>query len=372
MFVTTLARTPTSRTPQMCTDQSQLAHHHETHTRSQAFAVEPRRYPAKQCRGSSAPDNALDPFPLLLAPHRCHSARVSRYALGFKYLFAGGNVAHHAYGVGSGGIAGVGSRQTILAYYSMRGVEFEQRVAAASTAGFDGIGFGVGEYLQLRANGTSDDDLKQVLSQHNMRILELEALRLVDDKSALDFEHVARTFGVERVQVIAPFGANKDIDFDLAAKWLGALAERTADADVHYALEFLPPTKIPDIATAQNFVRRSGHPHVGLCVDTWHVFRGAGMSSLADLDYSLVKNIQVDDGTMTPSMDDYIQDCIHNRELLGAGEFDLEQFFERTPPNAPISVEIIDDDLDLIPAFERAQLQASSLQRLMARCYRQD
>ncbi|MEI8392985.1 MAG: hypothetical protein WCG40_10850, partial [Actinomycetes bacterium] len=69
---------------------------------------------------------------------------------------AGGNVAHHAYGVGSGGIGGVGSRQTILAYYSMRGVEFDQRVAAASAAGFDGIGFGVGEYLQLRANGTSD------------------------------------------------------------------------------------------------------------------------------------------------------------------------------------------------------------------------
>jgi len=128
----------------------------------------------------------------------------------------------------------------------------------------------------------------------------------------------------------------------------------------------LPPTKIPDIATAQNFVRRSGHPNVGLCVDTWHVFRGAGVSSLADLDYSLVKNIQVDDGTMKPGMDDYIQDCIHNRELLGAGEFDLKQFFEHTPPNAPISVEIIDDDLDLIPAFERAQLQASSLQRLLA------
>lgn len=41
-------------------------------------------------------------------------------------------------------------------------------------------------------------------------------------------------------------------------------------------------------------------------------------------------------------------------------------------PNAPISVEIIDDDLDLIPPFERAQLQATSLQRLMARRDRQD
>ena len=75
---------------------------------------------------------------------------------------------------------------------------------------------------------------------------------------------------------------------------------------------------------------------------------------------------------MTPSMDDYIQDCIHNRELLGAGEFDLKQFFECTPPNAPISVEIIDDDLDLVPPFERAQLQATSLQRLMAHRDRQD
>jgi sugar phosphate isomerase/epimerase len=75
----------------------------------------------------------------------------------------------------------------------MRGVEFDQRVAAASAAGFDGIGFGVSEYLQLRANGTSDDDFKQVLSQHNIRILELEALRLVDDKSAPAFEHVAKS-----------------------------------------------------------------------------------------------------------------------------------------------------------------------------------
>ena len=70
MFVTTLAQTPTSGNPRMCTDQSQLARHHETHTRSQAFAAEPRQYRAKLCRDSSAPDNALGPLPLLLDPHR--------------------------------------------------------------------------------------------------------------------------------------------------------------------------------------------------------------------------------------------------------------------------------------------------------------
>jgi len=271
-----------------------------------------------------------------------------------------------AYGIGSGRIKGSGTRQTILAYFSMRGVEFEDRVAAAAAAGFDGIGFNVAEYLNLRESGTTDAQMHEVLNKHGIRILELEALRLLDDDAVKDFEHVARTFGAERVQVIAPFGDNKDIDLDTAAAWIGALARRTEDADVHYAIEFLPPTSIPDIATAQKVAKASGHANVGLCVDTWHVFRGAGINSLADLDFSMVKNVQVDDGTMKPVENDYIPDCIHNRELLGAGEFPLHEFFRRTPPTAPISVEIIDNDLDTVPPMERAKLQADSLERTLA------
>jgi sugar phosphate isomerase/epimerase len=136
---------------------------------------------------------------------------------------------------------------------------------------------------------------------------------------------------------------------------------------VHYAIEFLPPTRIPDIATAQKVCAIAGHPNVGLCVDTWHVYRGAGAPSLADLDFARVKNVQVDDGTMKPVDPDYIPDCIHNRELLGDGEFPLVDFFRATPPNAPISVEIIDDDLDLIPAAERAERMARALERTLAR-----
>jgi hypothetical protein len=45
----------------------------------------------------------------------------------------------------------------------------------------------------------------------------------------------------------------------------------------------------------------------------------------------------------------------------------LVDFFRSTPPNAPISVEIIDDDLDLIPAAERADRMARALERTLAR-----
>jgi sugar phosphate isomerase/epimerase len=168
------------------------------------------------------------------------------------------------------------------------------------------------------------------------------------------------------VQVISPFGPDKDIDLAKASAWIGEIAKRTEEAGINYAIEFLPPTKIPDIATAQRVAQASGQKNVGLCVDTWHVFRGAGLASLADLDFSMVKNVQVDDGTMKPRLDDYIQDCIHYRELLGAGEFPLVDFFRKTPPTAPISVEIISDALDDIPAMERAKVQAESLERTLA------
>ena len=46
--------------------------------------------------------------------------------------------------VGAGRIAGAGKRQTILAYFSMRGVEFSERVAAAGAAGSAGGVVGAG------------------------------------------------------------------------------------------------------------------------------------------------------------------------------------------------------------------------------------
>ena len=122
------------------------------------------------------------------------------------------------YGVGSGRIKGAGSRQTIIAYFSMRGVSFEERCSAAAAAGFDGIGYNGAEYLKLKSEGWTDDKFHSILDKYGVRILELEALRLLDDEAARDFEHIARTFGAERIQVIAPFAGNVDIDLEVAGR----------------------------------------------------------------------------------------------------------------------------------------------------------
>ncbi len=67
-----------------------------------------------------------------------------------------------------------------------------------------------------------------------------------------------------------------------------------------------------------------------------------------------MRNVQFNDGPFTPVLDDYVQDCLHHRELPGDGEFDLRGFLELLPADAPISVEVPDDDLDALPVGEAA------------------
>jgi len=235
-------------------------------------------------------------------------------------------------------------RQTVLAHFSIRDASFAERCAAARAAGFDGIGLYVGEYSRLRSEGRSDEDLLGILAEHEMRVIELEALRFFADEHTDLFVHLVATFGAERIQTIAPFTGT--VDRLAAARWLAALADRLAPFGASLAIEFLPFTDVPDVASAAEIIRLTARPNVGMCVDSWHVFRGAGLASLADLDPAHVVNVQFNDGPLDPVLDDYVQDCLHHREPPGEGEFDLRAFVAAMPPGAPFSIEVPDDDLD--------------------------
>lgn len=63
-----------------------------------------------------------------------------------------------------------------------------------------------------------------------------------------------------------------------------------------------------------------------------------------------------------------MQDCLHYREPPGDGEFDLRVFLELLPDAAPLSVEVIDDDLDLLaPAATAALLMEATRSYLWVR-----
>ncbi len=217
----------------------------------------------------------------------------------------------------------------------------------------------VGDYSRQRADGRTDDELLALLAEHGTRVLELEALPFFTDAALDTFVHLVATFGAERIQVTPPFSGA--VDRAAAAEWLGGFADRVAPFGASLAIEFLPFTDVADAASAVEIVERAGRSNVGLCVDSWHVFRGAGLLSIVGLDPALVVNVQFDDGPLEPVLDDYVQDCLHYREPPGDGEFDLRAFLELLPDTAPLSVEVIDDDLDLLaPAAAAALLMEAT------------
>ena len=245
-------------------------------------------------------------------------------------------------------------RQVVLAHFSIRNAGFVDRCFAAHTAGFDGIGLEIGAYSSLRAAGRTDDELLGILAEHDTQVLELEALPLFGDAHVDAFVHLVATYRPQRILVVPPFSGV--VDRALAGEWLARLAHRVAPFDATVAIEFLPFTDIPDAAAAAELVDRAGSVNVGVCVDVWHVFRGAGLLSLVGLDPAYVATVQLNDGPLDPVDDDYVIDCLHHREVPGDGEFELRAFMELVPPGVPVAVEVPSDDLDLRPPVEVAAL----------------
>lgn len=245
------------------------------------------------------------------------------------------------------------ARETVLAHFSIRHATFDQRAHAASVSGFDGFGLFVGAYVAAIRGGATDDALVDVLQSHGTRVIEIEALPMFNDEMLELVLAIGERFGARRIQTIAPFVG--DVDRAQAALWLGAAADRAGAFGAALAIEFLPFTAIATASDAIELVERANRSNLGVCVDAWHVFRGAGLTSLQGLDAANVVSIQLNDGPLVPVIDDYVQDCLHHRDVMGEAEFDLATLMSMLPSNAPLSIEVPDDDLDLFEPDEVAR-----------------
>ncbi|MEY4265477.1 MAG: hypothetical protein RIS90_12, partial [Pseudomonadota bacterium] len=149
------------------------------------------------------------------------------------------------------------------------------------------------------------------------------------------------------------------------ARWLAQAAARLTPARL--AIEFLPPTAVPDAMAAQRLIDAAGGPaNLGLCVDSWHVFRGGGLASLRGIDPRRVVTLQINDGPLQPTLGDYIEDCLRFRQPCGEGAFDLVGFLRALPPAAPINIEVISETLDRRPPTEVAALLMASTRDCLA------
>jgi len=160
-------------------------------------------------------------------------------------------------------------------------VEFGERVRVAAAAGFDGIGLRAENYW---AAGLDDAAMLAIADHHGVRILEVEYLTgwgtPADRDEAQQAKertvfHMARVFGVRHVNA----GLLEKLPLDVVGEQFAALCAR-AGPDLTVALEFMPYSGIPDLATAWRIVQ--GVPNAGIIVDGWHWARAG--QQIVDLD----------------------------------------------------------------------------------------
>jgi sugar phosphate isomerase/epimerase len=282
------------------------------------------------------------------------------------------------------GYADLGPDDLILSHFSLgRFRPFEERVRAAAEAGFAAMGLYVGEYERLRAEGARDADLRAVLGQYGMRVVEIEALRGWSAASAEKAEKAEKDayLRTERsvfamsdalgpghhVQVIGPYAGT----LDDAAEAFAGVCDRAAEHGLAAAIEFLPEmSNIPDAATAMQIVKAAGRANGGICLDSWHHFRGANDDDmLRAIPPERIFTVQFDDGPRQRVDPDYYTDCTRYREVPGDGDFDLVGFLRLLNGmgvRLPLSVEVMSVGFQTQTATEIARRLADATRAVVA------
>lgn len=249
----------------------------------------------------------------------------------------------------------------VLSHFCIRHAGFEERVAAASAAGLSDIGLLYRVFEETCTSGLEPEAMQRVLARHGVRVSELEVARpwATDERgrsAAAAAEaallRMAEVFGARYLQVIGPYAG----DLDEAAEVLAGLCDRASSVGLVVGVEFLPFTNIGDAGVALDLVQRADRPNAGVCIDTWHHFRGANDWALLEaLPPERIVAVQLNDGTLRPEDPDYLADCLANRRVPGEGEFDLARFaalLRAKGVSVPLSLEVISQDLDRLPPTE--------------------
>lgn len=228
----------------------------------------------------------------------------------------------------------LGSDDLVLSHFTLgRHHDFTQRVDAAAAAGCAAIGIYIRDHQRLAAAGVTPEAMAELLDERNLCLAEIEALRGWADPALRvgdDYQEqeatafaIADAFESRYVQAIGPFaGTIADAGADYAA-----LCDRAADHGLVVGLEFLPFTNIATAADALRIVEHADRDNGGVCIDIWHHQRGADdLDLIRAIPGEKVTGIQVSDGPLSPTLENYYEDTLRTRVPPGEGEMDVAGF----------------------------------------------
>jgi sugar phosphate isomerase/epimerase len=243
-------------------------------------------------------------------------------------------------------------------------------VRAAAAATFDGIGLRAENYWDA---GLDHATMLAVAEQHGVRILEVEYLTgwgTAADRDEAQQEkertvfHMARAFGVRHVNA----GLLEKLPIEAMSEAFAELCER-AGPDLTVALEFMPYSGVPDLATAWRIVQ--GIPHAGLIVDCWHWARaGQRPADLAEVPPERIVSVQLCDVRAEP-MEPLRAESLGHRLPPGQGHGDavglVRALIAHGVTPAVLAVEVISDELVARGVDVAARVAADAAREVLAR-----
>lgn len=279
----------------------------------------------------------------------------------------------------------LGAHDTVLCSGTLRtGITFRERLAAARDGGFTGLSLWGRDYQAARDEGLSDPDIRLLLADHGLSVAELDpAWWWLPGASDIHIppEHdgerifrfgerelfgVADAVGARSLNAVDVFGGAWSLD-EAAAAFAG-LCDRAGEHGLLVHLEFLPWSRIPDLATAWQVVREADRPNGGLMLDAWHYFRSTPDGALLrSIPGASILGVQLCDAPALAEANP-LHATLHERLLPGGGELALGTLLadlRATGTTAPVGVEVFSDVLSALPPEEAGRLAGRSLRAVL-------
>ena len=251
----------------------------------------------------------------------------------------------------------------------------ETRIEAAAAGGFAGLSLWVRDVERARAEGRTDADIRAMFAHHGIEVAELDPVWSWLPGTDVDVPPAQDPFGVlqpkidDFLRLADAIGGRSlnavdimagDWTLDDAAEAFAALCDRAADHGLLVHLEFLPWSRLGDVATTDDVVRRADRPNGGLMVDSWHFFRGVpDFAALRAVPGGRIMGIQLSDAPRQPGPD-LLVESMDARLLPGEGETELARLvgvLDEIGAVAPRGVEVFSAvlrDLDAVDVGRRA------------------
>ncbi|MCU1639317.1 MAG: sle [Microbacteriaceae bacterium] len=242
--------------------------------------------------------------------------------------------------------------KTAIATVSLSG-SLDEKLDAIASAGFSGVELFDGD---LVASFHRPETVATMIQQRGLQLYLYQPLRDIEGWDADEFRRahdraqrkleIAARLGAPTVLVCSNAAPHAIADDSRSASQLAKLGDTAAQFDIRIAYEALAwGSHVNTWEHAWSLVQQSGHPNVGLCVDSFHLFaRSPLVPDLSHVPGDRIFYYQIADAYWRNR--DYLSWSRHERLFPGQGQFPIAELTSEVLNagyTGPLSIEVFND-----------------------------